>query len=155
MLLSLRDMEDGRTNKPKHKRSRRGNSQGDPLAISLSAFLYSSHRLELLFSSLSSMRVTLNKFYRLESAYAHALFAIANTIDGSQSFLLHHPGGYLLLSSFEDQTADGADNETEDDDATNGVGEEQRSSGVIGWPERSCVSFCSFEGIETQIRTYE
>lgn len=100
MLLSLRNMEDGRTSKPKHKRSRRRNSQGNPLAISLSTFLYSSHCLELLFSSLSSMRVTLNKFYRLESAYPHALFAIANAIDGSESFLLHHSGRYLLLSSF-------------------------------------------------------
>lgn len=100
MLLSLRDMKDGRANKPKHKRRRRGNSQGNPLAISLSTFLYSSHRLELLFSSLSGMRVTLNKLYRLESAYAHPLSAIANAIDGSESLFLHHPGGYLLLSSF-------------------------------------------------------
>lgn len=145
MLLSLRDMKDSRTSKPKHKCSRRGNSQGNPLAISLCTFLYSPHRLELLFSFPSGMRVALNEFHRLESAYAHALFAIANAIDGSESFFLHHPSGYFLLSSFQDQTADGADDKTEDDDATDGVEEEQRSGGVIGWSERSCISLCSFE----------
>jgi hypothetical protein len=137
-------MEDSSTGEPKYKSSSRGNSQGNPLAISLSTFLHSSHGLEFLFSLLSSIREALDKFYGLETTYAHSLFAIANAIDSSLPLFLHHPGGYLLLSSFQDQSANRADDETKDDNAADGEGDEQRSAGVGAWSERSCVSFYSF-----------
>jgi hypothetical protein len=140
-LLSLRNMEDSSASKPKHECSSRRDSQGNPFTISFSTVLYSSHRLELLFSFLSSICEALNELNSLETTYTHPLFTIANTIDGSLSLFLHHPGRYLFLSSFQDQSANGANDETEDDDATDGEGYEQGSAGMSAWSERSCVSF--------------
>jgi hypothetical protein len=143
-------MEDSSTGKPECKCSSRRNSQSNPFTISFSTILYSSHRLELLFSFLSSICEALDKLYGLETTYAHSLFAIANTIDGSLSLFLHHPGGYLFLSSFQDQSANGANDETEDDDATDGEGYEQGSAGMSARSGRSCISFYLSQVIATQ-----
>lgn len=138
----LRNMEYGSSHKPERKSRCCRNSKCNPLAIPLSTVLHSSHRSELLLSLLCSIRVAFDKLHGLEAADSYALSSIANTIDSSKPFLLHHACRDLLLSSLQDQGSDRANDQTEDDDATNGERDEQRTAHVSA---RSVLSFVSFD----------